>query len=139
MRILSNISLPVSTCPLRTFTDYIPDLAFRLQFKSGQRYTSLEDVLSRIPESEYPDTLILSSPEYLPVPEDISRFQGLKILLITDWNVNTRFLLHICPQFDYCFTDIRGVDVLESWGLKNIFHQPLFGHNPSVYRLLHPH
>ncbi len=126
MNILSNLWLPVSSpYSLKTFSDYIPT--------PGLKYTSLKAVLDVIPPEEKPQAVLINSPEYLPVPEDIASFPGYKILLITDWNVCLRFLEDICPMFDFCFTDLRGFEILKSWGVPNIYHQPLFGHDASIF------
>ena len=53
---------------------------------------NLADILPLIPAPEKPDILVCSSPEYLPIPQDLPSFRGLKVLLITDWNVCLRFL-----------------------------------------------
>ncbi|MFC1585904.1 glycosyltransferase [Fibrobacterota bacterium] len=139
MRILSNTHLPINEPHLlKTFADYIPDLYLSTPERSYQRYSSLSDVLDKVSEHEFPEAVIISSPEYLPVPEDLAAFSGPKVLLITDWNVCIRFLEDLCPLFDYCFTDSTGVEILRSWGLDNVYHQPLFGHNPRDFRLLDP-
>ncbi|MBF0433059.1 MAG: glycosyltransferase [Fibrobacteria bacterium] len=137
MKILSNIKLPnIDGYSVKTFSDYCPEIIIKNKNGNGLAYISLTKIFSIIPKEEFPEILIISSPEYLPVPEDMKLFQGPKILLITDWNVGIRYLESLCGLFDYCFTDICGFELLHKLGVQNIFHQPLFGHNPDRFRFL---
>lgn len=132
IRILSNQYLdPIPNYSVKGFVDYIPDLAFKIQARTALKYVSLTEVLENIPASEQPEIYIHFSPEYLPIPEDILSFKGITVMAITDWNVCLRLLPDLCPLFDFCFTDIHGVNILRSWGIKNVYHQPLFGHFPQ--------
>ncbi|MDQ3002472.1 MAG: glycosyltransferase [Fibrobacterota bacterium] len=133
VRVLSNLTLPQAQgYSLRAFRDYLPggpDPSMRDELERR----NLSDILPLIPRDEQPDVLILSSPEYLPIPPDIASFPGVKILLITDWNVCLRFLPDLCPLFDFCFTDLPGFRLLRKAGADNIHHQPLFGHDPAGF------
>src|SRR5690606_1591172 len=135
IRVLSNLPLPsVEGYSIRTFGDYLPggpDPAWRPQ--SERR--DLADILPLIPLAEKPDILLFSTPEYLPIPLDLAAFPGIRILLITDWNVCLRFLPDLCPLFDFCFTDWPGYRLMRRGGVANVHHQPLFGHDPAVFGL----
>ncbi|MBF0431758.1 MAG: glycosyltransferase family 1 protein [Fibrobacteria bacterium] len=137
MKILSNITL---TGPpeyqFKTFTNYIPDLTYHIKRVNALKYISLNELFKHIPQEEYPDILVFASPEYLPVPEDISCFSGPKVLILTDWNVCIRYVEELCALFDFCFTDFTGVKTIRSFGVSNIFHQPFFGHSPEIFHLL---
>lgn len=147
IRVLTNIPLPGSEgYVFRTFGDYLPP-GFPFTGRNGagsapalspawspeKERRSLADILPLIPEAEKPDILIVSTPEYLPIPVDIASFPGIRILLITDWNVCLRFLPDLCPLFDFCFTDWPGFRLLAGAGVANVRHQPLFGHDPAVF------
>ncbi|GEM_PF-1752892 len=129
IRVLTNVYLPpVDGYALRTFGDYAPggpDSAWRPE----KERRPLADILPHIPDREKPDVLLISSPEYLPIPADLTAFPGPKILLITDWNVCLRFLPDLCALFDFCYTDWPGYRLLRKAGIANVHHQPLFGHN----------
>ena len=133
VRVLSNLSLPKAQgYSLRAFRDYLPggpDPSMRDELERR----NLSDILPLIPQDEKPDVLVISSPEYLPIPPDLASFPGLKILLITDWNVCLRFLPDLCPLFDFCFTDLPGFRLLRKAGADNVHHQPLFGHDPAGF------
>lgn len=133
-RILSNMHLPVlDGIAVRTFGDYGPvgaDPAWR----ADAERRPLSAILPHIPAAERPDALVISSPEYLPIPVDLASFPGMKILLITDWNVCLRFLPDLCRAFDFCFTDWPGYRLLRHAGVGNVHHQPMFGHDPARYR-----
>jgi hypothetical protein len=132
-RVLTNLYLPPAEgYVLRTFGDYLPggpDPAWRAE----KERRPLAEILPLIPASERPDILIITSPEYLPIPVDVADFPGLRILLITDWNVCLRFLPDLCPLFDFCFTDWPGYRLLRKAGVRNVHHQPLFGHDPAAF------
>ncbi len=147
-RVLSNVHLPsVPGFSIQTFGNYLPAAASVETIASNPLQTStapkwraemerrsLSDILPLIPQNEQPDILLISSPEYLPIPVDIADFKGVKILLITDWNVCLRFLPDLCPIFDFCFTDWPGYRLVKKSGVANIHHQPLFGHDPEHFR-----
>lgn len=137
-RVLSNLPLP--TPPgfrLQSFGDYAPAASSAdPPWSPSRERRPLSRILAAIPPDRFPDILLFRSPEYLPLPPDIASFPGLKVLLITDWNVSLRFLRDICPLFDFCFTDLRGVELLSRLGLRNIHHQPLFGPVPKAFRHL---
>ena len=134
-RVLSNVHLPsVPGFSIQAFGKYLPDAVPAPIWRAEMERRSLAEILPLIPQSERPDILLLSSPEYLPIPVDIADFPGLKILLITDWNVCLRFLPDLCPLFDFCFTDWPGYRLLKKSGVANIHHQPLFGHDPETFR-----
>ncbi|MDB5047875.1 MAG: hypothetical protein JWO30_946 [Fibrobacteres bacterium] len=132
-RVLTNVYLPPAAGhTLRTFGAYLPggpDPAWRAE----KERRDLADILPLIPAAEKPDALIISTPEYLPLPCDIASFPGVKILLITDWNVCLRYLPDLCPLFDFCFTDWPGYRLLRKAGIGNVHHQPLFGHDPETF------
>lgn len=134
-RVLSNLYLPSPPgVAIRAFSDYPPPGADPGRPDPASAGRALKDILPLIPASERPDALIIASPEYLPIPVDIASFPGAKILLITDWNVCLRFLPDLCPLFDFCFTDWPGYRLLRRAGVANVFHQPLFGHDPGGFR-----
>jgi hypothetical protein len=136
-RVLSNLSLPSPAgIAIRAFHDYLPPGADPSASHPEYARRALKDILSLVPAAERPDALIIASPEYLPIPADLVSFPGVKILLITDWNVCLRFLPDLCPLFDFCFTDWPGYRWLRRAGIANVFHQPLFGHDPAVFRPL---
>ncbi len=149
-RVLSNVHLPsVPGFSIQTFGKYLSAAAPAAPIASQALHTSttpiwraemerrrLSEILPLIPQNEQPDILLISSPEYLPIPVDIADFPGLKILLITDWNVCLRFLPDLCPLFDFCFTDWPGYRLLKKSGVTNIHHQPMFGHDPERFRCL---
>lgn len=142
--ILCNMRLPaVPGFSIKSFGEYLPSQPFQTSQASNVPWHAelerrkLSEVLSLIPKTETPDILVIASPEYLPIPIDIEDFKGLKILLITDWNVCLRFLPALCSLFDLCFTDWPGYRMLKVAGIKNIRHQPMFGHNPEVFRNVH--
>ncbi len=140
-RVLSNVYVPpVEGFPIRTFGEYLPPVGPNGKeppiWRAEMERRTLAQILPLIPKAEKPDILLISSPEYLPIPTDIASFSGLKILLITDWNVCLRFLPELCTLFDFCFTDWPGYRLLKQAGISNIHHQPLFGHNPEHYRFL---
>lgn len=134
-RILSNLNLPeVEGYSIRTFGDYpVPGAP---PWRAEMERRTLAEILPLIPAAEKPDLLLCASPEYLPIPWDIHTFPGVKVLLITDWNVCLRFLPDICPLFDFCFVDWPGYRLLRKAGLDNVHHQPLFGHDPQRFRFL---
>jgi hypothetical protein len=135
LRVLSNVSFPeVEGYVMKTFGDYRaresgPHSAWRAE----NERRPLADILPLIPASEKPDILVISTPEYLPIPVDAASFPGIRILLITDWNVCLRFLPDLCPLFDFCFTDWPGFRLLSKAGVPNIRHQPLFGHDHAAF------
>jgi glycosyl transferase family 1 len=143
IRVLTNIRLPGSEGYIfHTFGDYLPpgsSTTGRSGAGSAPAWSpenerrALADILPLIPPAEKPDILIISTPEYLPIPVDVASFPGIRILLITDWNVCLRFLPDLCPLFDFCFTDWPGFRMLSRAGLPNVRHQPLFGHDPAVF------
>lgn len=143
IRVLSNIHLPGSDgYVFRTFGDYLPPGTLATgaggpdsvpAWRPENERRALADILPLIPAAEKPDVLIISTPEYLPIPVDAAAFPGIRILLITDWNVCLRFLPDLCPLFDYCFTDWPGYRLLSKAGAPNVRHQPLFGHDPAVF------
>ncbi|MDB5104012.1 MAG: hypothetical protein JWP91_1701 [Fibrobacteres bacterium] len=134
INVLTNLRLPPADgFLLRTFGDYLPggpDPSWRAE----KERRDLADILPLIPAAEKPDILVITSPEYLPIPTDLSSFPGTKILLITDWNVCLRFLPDLCPLFDFCYTDWPGYRLLRKAGIANVHHQPLFGHDPEAFR-----
>jgi hypothetical protein len=134
-RVLSNVPLPAPPgIAIRAFSDYpAPGTDPHAPHPEFAR-RSLKDILPLIPAAERPDALLIASPEYLPIPPDLASFPGTKILLITDWNVCLRFLPDLCRLFDFCFTDWPGYRLLRRAGIGNVFHQPLFGHDPAVFR-----
>jgi Glycosyl transferases group 1 len=135
--VLSNLPLPpVPGYSIKTFGEYPAETQGAEAWRAEMERRTLAQILSRIPSAERPDILIISSPEYLPIPTDIASFSGIKILLITDWNVCLRFLPDLCPLFDFCFTDWSGYRLLKRAGVSNIHHQPLFGHDPEIFRLM---
>lgn len=134
-RVLSNMVLPdVAGYVIKTFGDYCPNGSHSAPWQAQFERRTLAEILPLIPSSEKPDILVIASPEYLPIPIDIGDFVGLKILLITDWNICLRFLPALCPLFDLCFTDWPGTRILKAAGVTQIKHQPLFGHNPEIFR-----
>src|SRR4051812_29640415 len=134
-RVLSNLALPSPAgIGIRAFHDYLPPGADASVPNPEFARRALRDILPLIPSAERPEALIIASPEYLPIPPDLSEFPGMKILLITDWNVCLRFLPDLCPLFDFCFTDWPGYRLLRRAGLANVFHQPMFGHEPAAFR-----
>ena len=134
-RVLSNLPLPAPPgTALRAFRDYLPPGPAPAASHPERDRRALRDILPLIPASERPDALLLASPEYLPIPPDLPAFTGMKILLITDWNVCLRFLPDLCPLFDFCFTDWPGYRLLRRIGIPNVFHQALFGHDPAAFR-----
>ncbi len=136
-RVLSNVHLPsVPSFSIQTFGKYLPPAQTTPIWRAEMERRRLSEILPLIPQNEQPDILLISSPEYLPIPVDIADFPGLKILLITDWNVCLRFLPDLCPLFDFCFTDWPGYRLLKKSGVTNIHHQPLFGHDPERFRCL---
>lgn len=141
-RVLSNLSLPAPPgVAIRAFGEYPlagsgPASAAPGPSAPHPARRALRDILPLIPAAERPDALVIASPEYLPIPADLASFRGVKILLITDWNVCLRFLPGLCPLFDFCFTDWPGYRLLRRAGIANVFHQPLFGHDPEVFRPL---
>ncbi len=135
-RVLSNIYLPpVEGFSMHHFGDYFPPEQVKPRWLAEMERRSLASILPLIPTSEFPDILVIASPEYLPIPVDVHTFPGLKILLITDWNVCLRFLPALCPLFDYCFTDWPGYRLLKRSGVANIHHQALFGYDPNVFKI----
>lgn len=137
LRVLSNLALPSPAgISIRAFHDYLPSGAGPSAPHPEFGRRALKDILPLIPSSERPEALIIASPEYLHIPADLASFPGMKILLITDWNVCLRFLPDLCPLFDFCFTDWPGYRWLRRAGIANVFHQPLFGHDPAVFRPL---
>ncbi|MEO7425632.1 MAG: glycosyltransferase [Fibrobacteria bacterium] len=135
LRVLSNLPLPCEGHTIRTFGDYRPP-ASNQPWTAEKERRDLAAILPLIPSAEKPDALIISSPEYLPIPCDVATFPGLRILLITDWNMCLRFLPDLCTLFDYCFVDWPGYRLLRNAGVANVHHQPLFGHDPAIYRNL---
>ena len=140
-RVISNIHIPpVEGFPIRTFGEYLPavgaDGKENPPWRPEMERRTLAQILPLIPKAEQPDILLISSPEYLPIPTDIASFSGLKILLITDWNLCLRFLPELCSLFDFCFTDWPGYRLLKHAGIPNIYFQPLFGHSPEHFRCL---
>jgi len=136
-RVLSNLALPSpSGITVRAFHDYLPPGTDPSAPHPEFARRALRDILPLIPSAERPEALIIASPEYLPIPSDLADFPGMKILLITDWNVCLRFLPDLCRLFDFCFTDWPGYRMLRRAGIRNVFHQPLFGHDPAVFRPL---
>ncbi|MBW8888987.1 MAG: glycosyltransferase [Fibrobacteres bacterium] len=134
-RVLSNLALPSPDgIALRAFHDYLPPGTDPSAPHPEFARRALRDILPLISAAERPEALIIASPEYLPIPSDLAGFPGMKILLITDWNVCLRFLPDLCPLFDFCFTDWPGYRMLRRAGIGNVFHQPLFGHDPAVFR-----
>ncbi len=135
IKVLANLHLPiVEGYKLRTFGDY-PEESKKLQpWRAEFERRSLVNILPLIPKDEKPDILLISSPEYLPIPVDIGSFSGIKILLITDWNVCLKFLPNLMPLFDFCFTDWPGFQLFKKSGIKNIYHGPLFGHDPEAFK-----
>jgi hypothetical protein len=134
-RALSNLPLPAPPgVAIRSFADYPPAGADPAAPHPEFARRALKDILPLIPASERPDALVIASPEYLPIPPDLASFPGMKILLITDWNVCLRFLPDLCPLFDFCFCDWPGYRLLRRAGIANVHHQPLFGHDPAVFR-----
>jgi hypothetical protein len=132
-RILSNLPLPpLEGYAVRTFGDYGPSGPIAT-WNPGKERRNLADILPHIPAAEKPDALVISSPEYLPVPRDVAAFPGIRILLITDWNMCLRFLPDLCALFDFCFVDLPGFDLLRRAGAGNVHHQPMFGHDPAVF------
>lgn len=133
IRVLSNVSLPpMEGYSARNFGDYPGGTP--VPYKEAQERRSLARILAEVPQSEKPDVLVLAHPEYLALPVDLASFRGPKILLITDWNVCLRFLPDLCTLFDYVFTDLPGCRILKAAGVPNVRHQPLFGHDPGVFR-----
>jgi hypothetical protein len=134
-RVLSNMTLPSSDgIAIRSFHEYLPPgIDLSVPHPEFAR-RALREILPLIPFAERPEALIIASPEYLPIPSDLAAFPGMKILLITDWNVCLRFLPDLCPLFDFCFTDWPGYRLLRRAGIANVFHQPMFGHDPAVFR-----
>ncbi len=137
LKILSNIPLPkvpaaetvhFGECRVRPLS----------QQRNGPEYErrSMQEILAQVPNGFSPDVLLFRSPEYLPIPDDIHLFRGSKVLVITDWNVSLRFLPELCQQFDLCFTDAPGVRILRKAGVQNIYHQLLYGFNPSSFHYL---
>ena len=134
--VLANLPFPaVEGYCIRTFGEYRPDPG-AAPWRPERERRSLAEILPLIPTAERPDILLIASPEYLPIPADVDSFPGLKVLLITDWNVCLRFLPDLCPLFDFCFTDWPGYRLLRRGGLANVHHQPLFGHDPARFRPL---
>lgn len=134
-RVLSNLPLPAPPgIAVRSFSDYRAAGTDPLMPHPEFARRALKEILPLIPAAERPDALVIASPEYLPIPHDLASFPGMKILLITDWNVCLRFLPDLCPLFDFCFTDWPGFRLLRRAGIANVFHQPLFGHDPAVFR-----
>ncbi len=136
-RVLGNIgSHQLKDFVFRDFSHYTP-AQFRegkqIPYAANKERRSLKEILSTIPENEFPDIVLIQSPEYLPIPYDIANFSGIKILLITDWNVCLRFLPEVAKFFDFCFTDAPGCEILHGAGLTNIFPQALFGHFPECF------
>ncbi len=134
LRVLSNLPLPSGTHAVKTFGDYRPFSASG-PWKPEYERRALGDILPLIPQAEKPDVLICSSPEYLPIPCDVAAFPGIRILLITDWNMCLRFLPEVCGLFDYCFIDWPGYRLLCRAGVANVHHQPMFGHDPAIFRM----
>jgi hypothetical protein len=135
-RILSNLPVPrVDGYAVKLFSDYLPEGMDPSKWRAEKERRDLSEILRLIPQTEKPDILLFASPEYLPIPVDISSFQGLKILLITDWNMCLRFLPDLCPLFDLCYTDWPGYRLLKRAGVANVRHQPLFGHDPDRYKV----
>ncbi|HKP94378.1 MAG TPA: glycosyltransferase [Fibrobacteria bacterium] len=134
LRVLSNLPLPVELHVVRTFGDYLP-AGTASAWTAGKERRGLADILPLIPASEKPDVLVISSPEYLPIPCDVASFPGTRILLITDWNMCLRFLPDLCALFDFCFVDWPGYRLLRAAGIANVHHQPLFGHDPAAFFL----
>jgi hypothetical protein len=132
-RVLSNLPLPAQDgYAVRTFGDYGPGGPVA-SWNPGKERRNLADILPLIPAAEKPDALVISSPEYLPVPRDVAAFPGIRILLITDWNMCLRFLPGLCALFDFCFIDLPGWRLLRRAGVANVHHQPMFGHDPAVF------
>jgi hypothetical protein len=135
--VLSNLGLPSPAgISIRGFHDYPAPGTDPSAANPETARRDLGDILPLIPSSERPEALVIVSPEYLPIPSDLAAFPGMKILLITDWNVCLRFLPELCPLFDFCFTDWPGYRLLRRAGIANVFHQPLFGHDPDGFRPL---
>jgi Glycosyl transferases group 1 len=156
LRVLANLPLPQPEgFTLRHFGVYAEpanDLGFGLQGRQAahhqamnhqpqwqprQERRSLKEILARIPVSEQPDILLMRSPEYLPLPAGLADFKGLKILIITDWNVSLRFLPALCGLFDVCFTDAAGAGLLRRTGVANVWPAALYGHDARALRDLH--
>jgi Glycosyl transferases group 1 len=138
LRVLTNLPLPQPEgFVFRHFGDYA-DLAKGLLGQGGwqpqNERRTLKEILSRIPAPEKPNILLFRSPEYLPLPTDLAPFPGLKILLITDWNLGLRFLPALCGLFDVCFTDPVGADLLRKAGAKNVLSAALYGHDARSVR-----
>ncbi|HLP40562.1 MAG TPA: glycosyltransferase, partial [Fibrobacteria bacterium] len=134
-RVLSNVHLPaVAGYSVRTFGDYPALGASPGTWRAEMERRDLRDILPLIPAAERPDMVVCASPEYLPIPRDIHAFPGTKVLLITDWNVCLRFLPDLLPLFDFAFVDWPGYRLLRRAGFANVHHQPLFGHDPEVFR-----
>ncbi len=136
MRVLANLPLPQPEgYELRHFGQYSQasegPLGRGLWHPQNERRT-LKEILACIPAGEKPDVLLFRSPEYLPLPVDIGRFAGIKVLLITDWNLSLRFLPALCNLFDACFTDSVGAELLRKAGIAHAFAAPIYGHDPRV-------
>ncbi len=135
IKVLANLHLPsVEGFTIRTFGNYPDGEKNSPPWRAEFERRSLANILPFIPKDEKPDILLISSPEYLPIPVDIGSFPGIKILLITDWNVCLRFLPDLLPLFDFCFTDWPGFQLLKKSGIENIYHGPLFGHDVVAFK-----
>jgi len=136
-RILANLPLTQpSGYLLAHFGQYASRIASGPAGKGWQQQNerrSLKEILAAIPAAEKPDILLIRSPEYLPLPDDIASFTGPKILLITDWNVGLRYLAPVCSLFDCCYTDFTGASLLRKAGAGNVFHAPFYGHDAGKW------
>ncbi len=141
LRVLANSALPQPPgFILRHFGVYTGGIAAGAQEAAWQAQgerRSLKEILARIPATEKPDILLIRSPEYLPLPFDLATFRGLKVLLLTDWNVGLRFLAPLCGLFDIAFTDEVGAAVLRKAGVKNVFAAAMYGHDAHAMHDLH--
>lgn len=146
VRVLANLPLPQPEgFVLRHFGVYAGQafgqasgaIERQAPWQPRQERRSLKEILARIPAAEQPEILLIRSPEYLPLPLDITEFKGLKILIATDWNVSLRYLPDLCGLFDWCFTDAAGAGLLRRAGVANIWPAAIYGHDARTVRNQH--
>lgn len=82
------------------------------------------------------DLIIFWKPEHEPIPIDIKKLNIPIIGIITDWSIELEAILDSIKYFDWIFTDLKGVSILNKLGFNNVSYWTVGGYVESLHKKL---
>jgi tetratricopeptide (TPR) repeat protein len=117
---------------IRCYTDPMappPDIAFDLC------QDTIHDISARCPGGP-PDLMLVWEPGWQALPQGIEEAPFPVVALLSDWNLTIRPQVGMLGTYDYIFTDRPGVSVIQRLGYDRVEYWPMWGHDPSRFRVI---